>query len=117
MTLTKDQKLRNELKSLSDELLKLKKHAAKLSAQILNKEEALKKAKKELEKLDRTPPKISEHAILRYLERVTGIDMEMIKAAILPKEMEKLVAEGGEGKYNMGTHTITVAGNTIVSVH
>jgi len=118
MSLTKEQALRKEVKKLSDDLKATRKLIVKLDLQVLSKEAALKKAEKALDALEPGPPEISEHAMLRYLERVTGIDMDMIKKAILPPGyVIPACPEGGEGeRYNLGTHTIVVKGNTVVSV-
>lgn len=59
---------------------------------------------------------VSEHAILRYLERVTGIPIEEVKAAILPDGIKKLAMTAGSGKYPVGTHKIVVRGNTVVTI-
>jgi len=118
MTPTREQVLRKEIKKLSDDLKETRRLIVKLDMQVLSKEAALKKAEKALDSLEPGPLIISEHAMLRYLERVTGIDMDMIKNAILPPGYTiPACLEVGEGqRYNLGTHTIIVKGNTVVSV-
>ena len=60
---------------------------------------------------------ISEHAILRYLERVKEIDLEEIKALVAPEGTEKIIkAFGGKGTFPIGTHQIVVENNTIKTI-
>jgi len=61
---------------------------------------------------------ISEHAILRYLERVKGVDIEEIKKEILPEETAVLVRKMGqaEGTYNTCTHKLRVKENVVITV-
>ena len=41
-----------------------------------------------------TPDPISDHAIVRYMERVKGIDMRRLRSEILPHERRSLLAAG-----------------------
>lgn len=61
---------------------------------------------------------ITEHAILRYLERVEGFDMEKVKASILPNDVKtQIKAFNGNGKYPIGSgFQIVVKDGSIVSV-
>jgi chromosome segregation ATPase len=44
-------------------------------------------------------PIVTEHAILRYLERVVGLDIEAHKNVILPPETEAQIRHLGNGVY------------------
>ena len=59
---------------------------------------------------------ITEHAILRYLERIIGIDIEAVKKEILPEEVEQLIKVMPNGTFQCITHKIVVKDNTIVTV-
>ena len=62
---------------------------------------------------------ISEHAILRYLERVNGINLEDIKNEILTESFKKVVETLGEGKIPLDNHPGIIAivkGNTITTI-
>ena len=60
---------------------------------------------------------ISEHAILRYLERVGQIDMERIKSEILPEEVGEICKRfGGNGKFPTKTHQVIVKNNIVTTV-
>ena len=41
-----------------------------------------------------TPDPITDHAIVRYIERVKGIDMKRLRAEILPDDRRGLLAAG-----------------------
>ncbi len=66
---------------------------------------------KEIEKLKRqTKVLISEHALLRYLERIRGVDLEAIKAEMLTKDAKgfleqfstcSLPVENGTGRFRL----------------
>lgn len=61
--------------------------------------------------------KISEHAILRYLERVKGIDIPEIEKEILTDDVLSFVETlGGSGKYPIGNFQIVMKDYTITTV-
>lgn len=60
---------------------------------------------------------VSEHAILRYLERSKGVDIEVIKNEILTESTRLLILKMGNGKYPVGQGLrVCVKNNTIVSI-
>jgi hypothetical protein len=62
-------------------------------------------------------PIISEHAILRYLERVDGIDLETVKQKIMDEKTKSLVKfMGGNGKITREGFKIIVKNNTIITI-
>jgi len=74
--------------------------------------------KKEIEKLKHTSKEliISEHATLRYIERVLGIDISEIHKKMLPEYLgaAKII---NNGKYGIGdNHRIVVKDNVVVTV-
>lgn len=59
---------------------------------------------------------ISDHAVLRYLERKINLDLDQIREKILPvKEIERIY-NAGDGKYDIGDHRVVVVNNTVVTV-
>lgn len=80
MTATSRQKLLTQKKSLVDQIKALNQKSAQAQINLMRAEADLKRVEKELVKA-KPEFEITEHAILRYLERITGIDLEMIKAA------------------------------------
>ncbi len=60
---------------------------------------------------------ISEHAILRYMERVMGVDMEAIKERVLTNTVKTMIGNMGNGKYPIdGGGKAVVRNNTIITV-
>jgi hypothetical protein len=59
---------------------------------------------------------VSEHAILRYIERVIGIDLETIKAKIASDSVKKMAETMGNGTYTNDGFKIKVVDNVIVTV-
>jgi len=62
-------------------------------------------------------PVISEHALLRYLERVGGIDIESTKKEMLSEQAVKMIKFiNGNGKARVNGVDYIVKNNTIVTV-
>jgi hypothetical protein len=65
-------------------------------------------------------PKISEHALLRYIERVYGIDLEAIQEKILTEQNKKAIRLIVNGKLPLGAehsnHKAIIQNMTIVSI-
>lgn len=68
-----------------------------------------------IEEMKKGDLKVSEHAILRYIERVLGIDLKEIEKNILncvPDSQEVL----GNGTYPCGEYKVVVKENTVVTI-
>lgn len=61
-------------------------------------------------------PVISEHALLRYIEREMGFDLEAIKNDILTSERKAMIKAMGNGKYPIGKFRAVVKDMVIVSI-
>ena len=59
---------------------------------------------------------ITEHAIVRYFERVQGYDIEEIKQLICTEELQKNIKTLGDGKYPVNKFNVVVKNNTIITV-
>lgn len=59
---------------------------------------------------------VSEHAMLRYIERVIGISMDDLKARIVSPQLQKQVDQLGDGKYPADGCRVVVKNNTIVTI-
>ncbi len=82
---------------------------------LLNKQ--LQNVIKQIESMDETDIVVSEHAMLRFLERAQGLDLESIKDCILSDETRILINNLGNGKYPIGNGVRAVVKNRkIVSV-
>lgn len=115
MTATSRQKLLTQKKSLVDQIKALNQKSAQAQINLMRAEADLKRVEKELVKA-KPEFEITEHAILRYLERITGIDLEMIKAAILPADSVDKLAALGDGTHSLGEHSVVVKGEAIVTI-
>lgn len=105
---TRQAKLKAELERLDIE----RREAAKAYDEMSKK---LKVVEKEIEDYTREPI-VSEHAMLRYIEREMGFDMDAIKAAILTEELKKMIKTLGNGKYPVGSHKAVVKNMVVVSI-
>lgn len=56
---------------------------------------------------------ISEHAVLRYAERVLGLNQNEVRASIVAK-VAPLVRTLGDGKYPVGNDCVAVVHNGVV---
>ena len=60
---------------------------------------------------------VSEHAILRYLERKYSLNLDDIRAEIVSNTTRKLVYEFGSGKYPIGdSHKVIIKNNVAITV-
>ena len=86
--------------------------------QYLSKEEQrLRSIVEEIESLSKKEPIVSEHAILRYLERCQEIEIDKIKRKILNQSTVEQIKYFGDGKYPIGNgHQAVVKDMTVVSV-
>lgn len=58
--------------------------------------------------------RISDHAVLRYLERHYNLDIEKIKNEILPEKIRKLV-EAGAIRFTVNGISFRMDGETVVT--
>lgn len=70
-----------------------------------------------LEAASRKGLSLTEHAILRYLERVHGLNINEVQDKILTEELKAMVEKLGNGKYPIG-HGVraVVRNNAIISI-
>lgn len=59
--------------------------------------------------------RVSEHAVLRYLERVKGIDLNAIRAEMATPAVIAAISAGARS-FIAPTHTIVIEGKTIITV-
>lgn len=73
------------------------------------------------DRLDAMKPKaikISDHAIVRYLERQAGIDIEAIRKSILESKLPDMVATlGGSGKFPVNGYQVVLKDYTVVTIN
>lgn len=77
----------------------------------------LMKVNEEISSLQVKDVVVTEHAIIRYLERVMGLDLDQLKSEILSDSLKHQVKAMGNGKYPIGNGVkIVVKDNAVVSV-
>lgn len=80
--------------------------------------QAIEKLKNEMAKLNHNEKlKVSEHAIVRYFERVLAFDIEKIEREILSEQVLKLVDKlGGTGSYPNENHSVVMKNYTVTTI-
>lgn len=119
-----DRYLRNELDVLQREDSLLNSELDRLNKQenfVKNKKNKVSNKIKRLEALLKKSKELSvtDHAIVRYFERLKGFNIENIKNSILTDELKNLVKVTGSCKYynkNLDCE-ITVKNSTVVSIY
>ena len=59
---------------------------------------------------------VTEHAVLRYLERIMGFDLEQINKSLLTDDVKLMIGKMGDGKYPIDGGRMIVKNNTIISI-
>ena len=59
---------------------------------------------------------VSEHAVIRYIERVLGIDIKEIEKKIVDEETEKIIREMRPSRINKGEFSILIKDNTVTTI-
>lgn len=60
---------------------------------------------------------VTEHAMLRYIERVIGINMDELRGKVLPESAETVAkAMGGNVRLPVDGHTVVIKNGTVVTV-
>ena len=70
----------------------------------------------QIERSTKTDVVISEHACLRYAERILGMDVEAIKRDILPDDVRRQILILGNGVFPCKTHAVKVQNNVVVTI-
>lgn len=113
------------LKSLQTRLSKAKDHLKALNAEkndvtsrISQVQSSIKSLEADIERFKKRSKGIvvSEHAMLRYLERVNGIDLKALAEAVLPETGRKVAESLGNGTYPVETHRVKVRDGVVVTV-
>ena len=81
-------------------------------------EESLKSLEQKINNLQNSDLIVSEHAIIRYIERVIGINIEEIVEKIATEKMKKMVECCGNGLYpsENGDFKLKINNNVVVTI-
>jgi hypothetical protein len=110
--------LQSQLTKLNEERELLKLKLNEISKQLTVKNQSISRIISEINKHKGDGKvNVSEHAILRYLERVEGISVEEIESKILTPEIIKMIeVVGGTGKYPLNGNTIVMKDFTVTTI-
>lgn len=61
-------------------------------------------------------PTVTEHALVRFLQRVSLVDVEAIREKIITPEVMEQIKELGDGRYPCNEYILVVAGNRVVTI-
>lgn len=109
------------VKSLKDQISELNEKIKDMEETIFQAELMLKQEKDKKKKLEeqvnmkRQPVRVSDHGIVRYLERVKGMDISAIRDEMLTPERIDAI-ENGATRIIIGGHKFVVQNKTIVTV-
>jgi chromosome segregation ATPase len=114
----KIKQLRSELENLEIDASVLKTKLAIINTEFNYKRAAIEKLKEEIKRLSTTKdPKVSEHAIVRYFERVKGFDISEIEKEILTEEVLELIEKlGGSGSYPNKDFSVVMKDFTVTTI-
>lgn len=114
---------KDELRRLKARLRPLLNNAENLKGRIAEDQRKLNSVNAEINeikaaiaKIEPTEIKVSAHAIVRFMERVKGIDLQQIKDEILTERTLGIIRTMGDGKYPIGDYHIQVKNNTIITI-
>lgn len=107
---TRKRRLKEELNAISDEKFALTREET-LKRQELN------KINKKLDNARKGELIVTEHAVVRYMERIKHLPMAEIKELIVPPETKAMIERFGSGKFPAGgTHHVVVKNNMVLTV-
>lgn len=112
----KQMKLR--LKKYEEEVVVLKENVSKINKEYTGKVNGIRKLRQSISELEKGANiRISEHAILRYLERVKGIDLSVIQKEMINESVVGIVNTlGGTGKFPNKNFKLVMDNYTVVTV-
>jgi len=115
---TKVKNLQVLIKKIELEKENLHSQKKALLADLQLKEKQLYNYKEELSKLQKNSGTliVSEHAMIRYLQRVYKLDLQKIEQEILTPDIQERIICYGNGSYNSEEFGIKVVDNVIVTV-
>ena len=103
-----EQKYKNELTVLKEE-------AKRLKAEIQYKQETVKEIQREITFITQEPL-VTEHAIVRYFERIMNHSIRDIKNIIMPKDLIEKIKILGDGEYPVNGFRVVCRKGAVVTI-
>lgn len=112
--------LAEEKEALREEQSALDKRRPVITKRLLSVHQEAQQIEEKLAALRPKAPAVSDHALVRYLERVMGMDVDKLRDAVVGGENCKWLFDyqtHGAGRYVVGdTHRVCIQNNTVVTV-
>ena len=110
--------LKSQLKRMQGDTEALKVEISNKQKECNNKVKAIKVLKEQIDKFENNKNiKVSEHAIVRYFERVKGFDISEVERDILTEEVLILIEKlGGTGGYPNKDFKVIIKNYTVTTV-
>ena len=110
--------LKSQLNSLSGDLDAIKIELSNKKKDYELKRKNFFKLKEEIKKLEKKSNiRVSEHAVIRYFERVKGYNISDIEKEILSEDVLDLVKTlGGNGKYPNKDYQVVMKNHTVTTI-
>jgi ribosomal protein L16/L10AE len=121
MSTTELKRLQTRLAELRDELVVAEREKAAASQKIGKLHGQIRGVEKEIEGMTNREIVVSEHAILRYLERIGGVNIDEVREKILSPSVRKYIDELGSGKFpqngsETGKYRVVVKNRVVTTV-
>lgn len=105
-----------KIPSAKRQLKKVKKEMYALHSALAEKRKQIRHLKEETQKLSSTVA-ISDHAFIRYFERVKGFDLEEVRKEILSPKVSNLIDTfGGNGQFPNDGFSVVLKNNIVVTI-
>lgn len=110
--------LKSQLKFIADDADSLKNDIDNKTIEYNKKLQQIKNINSEIRKIDNNKKlKVSEHAIIRYFERVKGFDISKIEDEILNDTVLDMVEKlGGSGRYPNNGYQVVLKNLTVTTI-
>jgi len=113
-------KLRAEKAAIETKLAELKVTSGHLSRNITNEINEIRNLNNKIQELETGEVVVTDHAVLRYLERVHGIDVEAYRKNLVPERVHAQMTMLGAGKFpvtqNEEQYTLVVRDRKVITV-
>jgi hypothetical protein len=102
--------------NLSNEIKLLDENRQSINKNINNKQQELNTINKKISEFTLSAPIVTEHALLRYIERILGIDLDKITNDILTEQNIKTIDFAGSCKIKSSGVEFIVKDRKVISV-
>ncbi len=108
--------LLEELKQLTSKLEKQKEEKVKLYSETTETRDKINSVRNLLRTNKSGEIIITDHAIVRYMERIKHLDVEQVKKLIVPEASRKTIERFRSGMFPVGTHVVVVKNGFVKTV-